>query len=105
MDPLKTNIKQQSSCTNLIFQHRLYLQEITYYSEDITSQLHPSMFSFTTPLSAIFVQKEKAPSEVSPSFYNMALPNQGYAASRIKKEVLEETSKWIENQFPVEETI
>lgn len=28
--------------------------------------------------------------KMSPSFYNMALPNQGYAASRIKKEVLDE---------------
>ena len=31
--------------------------------------------------------------KMSPSFYNMALPNQGYAASRIKKEVLGETAK------------
>lgn len=31
--------------------------------------------------------------KMSPSFYNMALPNQGYAASRIKKEVLEEIAK------------
>ena len=31
--------------------------------------------------------------KMSPSFYNMALPNQGYAASRIKKEVLDEISK------------